>query len=199
MTTKREQQIAGDEHEQRRAHAIDDAVKHERKLGAKVAAEAEERKRAATARAAVAMTEESDVTVLDLRDGVAIFAGRVVSVHEDYSVTVRGRYHPDAFPKLAAAEKPVDDEVRVPAVCVRVDEPTRPVRSLADLRALAVEDRRYATLAIDSAVNLGGARGSLSDAMRWLELNANETAGERGGGEEGVVREVNALRRLPRR
>jgi hypothetical protein len=66
-----------------------------------------------------------------------------------------------------------------------------PVESLADLRRRAQADASYRRLAIMAAINLGGnPREDLDAAIRWLRLNADETANERG-----VVDEVNALRR----
>ena len=63
-----------------------------------------------------------------------------------------------------------------------------PVQSLADLSRKAKADPRYLELAMDAARNLGGMPKDLDSAMRWLNINADET-----GDEDGVVAEVNFL------
>lgn len=67
-----------------------------------------------------------------------------------------------------------------------------PVRSLGDLRRRAEADPAYRALAIAAARNLGApaANPTLTAALAWLRLNAEETT------EEGVVDEVNFLRDL---
>ena len=66
------------------------------------------------------------------------------------------------------------------------------VRSLGELRSLAKQDRRYRSLAIIAAENLGGdvKDDDLDGALRWLDLNAAEMS------EKGVVDEVNFVRDL---
>ena len=64
------------------------------------------------------------------------------------------------------------------------------VASIGDLFLRALTDERYANLALISASNLGGEGKTLSEARRWLELNASE------GTEEGVVQEINHCRDL---
>ena len=61
------------------------------------------------------------------------------------------------------------------------------IKSLGELRRLAREDARYLALAVAAANNLGGnvKDGDLDGAMRWLNMNADETD------EAGVVKEVN--------
>jgi hypothetical protein len=77
------------------------------------------------------------------------------------------------------------------------------VKSLGELRTLAAVSPSYLQLAICGAENLGGHvrqvenmepgsaayKTALTDAMRVLEMNAQETANERG-----VVAEVNFVR-----
>lgn len=67
------------------------------------------------------------------------------------------------------------------------------LKSLYDLRTRAKEDPRYEELAVRAAQNLGAGAHvvSLDGAMRWLNLNANETDSE-----SGVVAEVNFCRDL---
>jgi len=68
-----------------------------------------------------------------------------------------------------------------------------PVHTLDELESLGQQNPRYAELAKSAARNLGGSNiHTLSDAMSWLSLNVLETGGI-GGGESGVVREVNFL------
>jgi hypothetical protein len=64
----------------------------------------------------------------------------------------------------------------------------KPIESLAELRTKAADDPQYDALAVVAARNLGGPlKCSLSDALRFLELNAMESE----LGEDGVVEEVN--------
>jgi hypothetical protein len=67
------------------------------------------------------------------------------------------------------------------------------IKSLADLRRLTTIDKRYAKLACLAASALGGpvqVRDDAEAALRWLNLNANETS------EKGVVNEINFIRDL---
>ena len=59
------------------------------------------------------------------------------------------------------------------------------VKSLGELACLAKTDTRYADLAIRSAANLGKTVADVAGAMRWLNINADETD------EDGVIAEVN--------
>lgn len=71
------------------------------------------------------------------------------------------------------------------------------VKSLMELKNLALTDPRYRQLIKLAAANLGGEdTDDVNKNHRWLVLNANETAEQRGGGEAGVLREVNALRSM---
>ena len=64
-----------------------------------------------------------------------------------------------------------------------------PVISLYDLKVQARTDSRYLDLAIRAAENLGGMNiTNLDTAMRWLNINADETD------EDGVVAEINFCR-----
>ncbi len=70
----------------------------------------------------------------------------------------------------------------------------KPIETLAELDALVRFDGDYIELAKKAARNLGGNPKDGAEAMRWLYLNAAETEGEEeGGGEEGVVAEVNFM------
>lgn len=70
-----------------------------------------------------------------------------------------------------------------------------PITSLGDLRRKAQTDPRYADLALAAASNLGGGGGTnVAEALRWLELNAMESQDLEGGGEDGVVAEINFCR-----
>lgn len=60
------------------------------------------------------------------------------------------------------------------------------VTSINDLRRRAEKDPKYLQLAITAAKNLGGDIDTLDRAIRFLEINANETDDE-----QGVVDEVN--------
>jgi thioredoxin-like negative regulator of GroEL len=60
------------------------------------------------------------------------------------------------------------------------------VTSINDLRRRAEKDPKYMQLAITAAKNLGGDVDNLDRAIRFLEINANETDDE-----QGVVDEVN--------
>ena len=75
-----------------------------------------------------------------------------------------------------------------------------PVRSIGHLRALARENPQYNQLALIAASNLGGTKENTKDldsAIRWLECNAMESGDEEsGGGEKGVVEEINFCRDL---
>lgn len=64
------------------------------------------------------------------------------------------------------------------------------VSSIAELRAKARGDPRYAALLLKSSANLGGPDDDVEKAFNWLNLNALETD------EEGVVGEINALRSM---
>lgn len=64
------------------------------------------------------------------------------------------------------------------------------VTSLSDLRCRASVDARYAQLAVTAAENLGHQPKDVDAALRWLNLNADETS------EAGVVGEVNFVRDL---
>jgi len=66
------------------------------------------------------------------------------------------------------------------------------ITNLAELRMKAQQDPRYAKLAMVAASNLGGNPKDLEGALRWLNLNAQETD------ERGVVGEVNFVRDLVR-
>lgn len=79
--------------------------------------------------------------------------------------------------------------------------PIPKIQSLRELEIRAATDKRYERLAIVSASNLGGDFNRKSPqvfqlAMHWLRMNAVETWSETGGGEEGVVDEVNFCRDL---
>lgn len=70
------------------------------------------------------------------------------------------------------------------------------VTTLGQLRLLARDDERYAKLMVIASANLGGpgdthdlSPAAQDKAMRWLQLNANET-----NSEVGVVAEVNHCR-----
>ncbi len=62
------------------------------------------------------------------------------------------------------------------------------IKSLGELRQLALTDPKYQKLAMISAQNLGGSPRNLSDALHWLELSSNPSE---GGTEKGVVKEIN--------
>jgi len=62
------------------------------------------------------------------------------------------------------------------------------INSLAELRMKADYDQRYRKLACVASSNLGGPSSTLDEAIRWLNVNAEETT------EEGVVAEVNSCR-----
>lgn len=64
------------------------------------------------------------------------------------------------------------------------------VISLYDLSQKAKADPAYEKLAMTAAHNLGKKCNTLSEALQWLNTNANETD------EEGVVNEVNGVRDL---
>jgi len=64
------------------------------------------------------------------------------------------------------------------------------VTSLYDLYNKANTNPYYAQLAIIAANNLGGEIKTLSDAKKWLNLNASETD------ESDVVEEINFCRDL---
>ena len=61
----------------------------------------------------------------------------------------------------------------------------QPINSLNELYQLAGQHTQYQKLAMIAASNLGGSPTDLASAMRWLNINADETS------EEGVVDEVN--------
>jgi len=63
------------------------------------------------------------------------------------------------------------------------------VSSIGDLRRKAESDPRYAKLAMVAAENLGGAPKDVNEAIRWLNINADEV-----GDEDGVVAEINGVR-----
>jgi hypothetical protein len=71
------------------------------------------------------------------------------------------------------------------------------VTSLFDLFALAKKNDAYAELLRVSSANLGGPRkdSQLEVHYRWLLTNAAETEAE-GGGESGVLDEVNSCRQF---
>lgn len=60
------------------------------------------------------------------------------------------------------------------------------VLSIGDLNHRAQTDERYHRLAMMSAQNLGGTPKDLQEAIKWLNINADETDSE-----TGVVKEIN--------
>lgn len=64
------------------------------------------------------------------------------------------------------------------------------VHSILDLRTRALRNPDYKKLAISAANNLGGDCKTLDEAIRWLNINADETD------ERGVVEEINFCRDL---
>jgi len=64
------------------------------------------------------------------------------------------------------------------------------VRSLHELRSLALKDDRYRKLALVAASNLGGDGKELDESMQWLFQNALETDPDM------IVDEINFCRDL---
>ena len=73
--------------------------------------------------------------------------------------------------------------------------PMKHVKSIHELYILAHHNKMYRAMIFDAATNLGGDSTikTIEQAKAWLEVNANETVSMEGGGEEGVVAEINSL------
>ena len=135
------------------------------------------------------MQNETRVDVIDRRDGAVVLTGRLVMIEpQGGAATVRGCFNGDAFPQGLDA-RPDEDEVRVALRCV-VPGPAldRRATSIAEWGGLALDDRRYATLARWAAKRRGGRAASLLDALNELREAAKGPEGE-----QGVVRDLNAL------
>lgn len=68
----------------------------------------------------------------------------------------------------------------------------KPIKLLCELRS---SEPGYAEWLAESALNLGWDEKEGHSAYGWLEINATET-NEEGNGEEGVVQECNAIRKM---
>ena len=139
------------------------------------------------------MQNETRVDVIDRRDGVVVLTGRLVMIEpKGGAATVRGCFDEGAFPPQPVEvyyKGQGEDEVRIALRCI-VPGPAleRRATSIAELGGLALDDRRYATLARWAAKRTGGSGRSLLDALNELREAAKGPEGE-----QGVVRDLNAL------